>query len=268
MMGNVLRWLILVVVVLGAGGVLYYEYDQRRPCAHPITYSIGAVDPRFGVTANQLKSDLSAAAKIWDKVAGRTLFTYGATGTVKVNLIYDEREASAKLGMQIAMAQASADSVRVSIDAEHASIDAAQAALNEEVHQINANGGATPAERAQIIAEQQALAARIASLNSEVDAFNASIKAMNVQVTEFNQTAGHLFQEGEYVRDAKGERINIFEFVGNDQLERVLAHELGHAVGLNHNSDPNSIMYANNESGNLKPTTMDVKDLKALCGLN
>lgn len=263
-----MRWLVLLAVVAVAGSAVYYKYEEGRPCAAPIVYSIGTVDSRFGVNAADLKRDLSAAAKIWDTAAGKTLFTYADAGGVKVNLVYDEREASAKLGTQITMQQASADANRASIDAEHAQIETDQNALNAKVEQINARGGATPSERAEIQREQQALDSRIAALNDDVAAFNGNIRAINGEVAEFNQTAGHLFEEGEYMQDSSGRRINIYEFVGTDQLERVLAHELGHAVGLDHNGNPDSIMYANNESGNLVPTADDIAALKSLCGLN
>ncbi len=261
-------WIILVVIGVSAGGFLYYKHLDTLPCTHPVEYSIGAVDPRFGTNASELTSDLAFGAAIWNKAAGKTLFTLVPSGGVKVNLIYDEREESAKLGLEIAKEQVTTDAMRATVDAEHAQVKSEQDALNAEISAINARGGATPADRTRITAEQQSLELRIETLNNDVASFNARIRALNAQVAEFNKTAGHLFKEGEYVQDASGKRINIFEFVGKNQLERVLAHELGHAVGLDHNDDPDSIMYANNESGNLIPTATDVSALKSLCGIS
>ncbi|MDO8571218.1 MAG: matrixin family metalloprotease, partial [bacterium] len=102
--------------------------------------------------------------------------------------------------------------------------------------------------------------------NRQVDSFNESVAALNAKVAEFNKTAGRTFREGEYVRDSSGERINVFEFVGTTQLKRVLAHEFGHAIGLDHNDDSKSIMFAKNESGNLVASASDLSALRALCG--
>lgn len=62
---------------------------------------------------------------------------------------------------------------------------------------------------------------------------NQLIVILNLNVNQFNTVShsnGEEFEEGEYVRDISGERINIYEFDGEKKLIRVLTHELGHAL--------------------------------------
>ncbi len=265
-MKDALNWFVLLIIIAVAGGGLYYQYQNTRPCTHPIPYAIGAVDARFGISNSTLITQAKAAAAIWNKAAGKTVLVYDPKGGLKINLIYDAREANAKFGSQIAVQQDKTDTARAALDALQAQYATKQTAYNDAVSAVNARGGATRSEAATLNAERDSLNALADSINSQVAVFNASVNALNILVAEFNQTAGHTFEEGQYVRDSTGERINIFEFVGNIQLERVLAHEFGHAIGLDHDADPKSIMFAKNESGNLVPTASDLSALHALCG--
>ena len=266
MRGDAIRWAVLAIVIAIAGGGLYYQYKNTRPCAHPIPYAIGAVDARFNIENSSLVSDAEAAAAIWNKAEGKTILTYDPSAALKLNLVYDAREADAELGSEITLQQADEDTARVALDASQAQFTAEPATYEQAVSAGNARGGATRSEAATLNAQRASLNTLGDSINSNVVSYNARVDALNVLVAQFNQTAGHSFEEGEFVRDSAGERINIFEFIGTTQLERVLAHEFGHAIGLGHNSDPKSIMFAQNESGNLVPTADDLAALQAVCG--
>ncbi len=267
MVRNAISWAILAFVVTIAGWQIYTRYVETRPCAEPILYSLGVVDPRFEVTEATLIKNAANAAQIWDKAAGKTLFIYDPEAALKINLIYDEREATAKLGIKITETQAAQESLRVALSARQDAFESLQDSYNEKVAAINARGGATPKEARWLDAERERIASLGNVINTEVRAYNARVAELNALIKEYNQAAGRTFEEGQYVRDASGERMNIFAFIGETQLTRVLAHELGHAVGLDHNDNPDAIMYAMNEGGNVKPAPEDLADLKELCGL-
>ena len=266
MKGNSVRWFVLGIVIAAAGASLYYQYQNTRPCAHPIQYAIGTVDSRFNISKSTLFDEMKAAAEIWNKAEGKTVLAYDPNAALKINLTYDARQSNANLGRNIVEQQANADSARAVLDAAQAQYTTDQEAYNQAVSAINARGGATRSEARALEAQRIALNATANSFNNAVASYNESVKALNTVIAEYNQSTGHTFEQGKYVRDSSGERIDVFEFVGTTQLERVLAHEFGHALGLDHNTDPKSIMFAQNESGNLVPTAADLSALRALCG--
>lgn len=267
-MRDTVNWLVLLVVLAVAGGGIYYQYENTRPCANPIPYALGAVDSRFGIQDGALLETAASAAEIWGSAAGKPLFTYDPEAKLKINLVYDEREENAQLGAQIAREQAEQDVARAELETLRAEFLAAETAYNRKVRRINARGGATPSEAAALNQERAELQRLADSVNAGAALFNKQIAALNAKIREYNQLAGRVFEQGQYVRDGSGERINIYQFVNNSQLKRVLAHEFGHAVGLDHNDDPDAIMYAQNESGNLTPTEADLASLRAVCGLD
>lgn len=267
MVRNAINWAILAIVLTVVGWQVYTRYVETRPCAEPVRYSLGAVDPRFEVPNTTVLRNAEHAAQIWNKAAGREVVVYDPEAELTINFIYDEREATAKLGIKISETQAAQETQRVALSTRQDQFEALQETYNEKVATINARGGATPQEARELERERDSLTSLGNAVNAEVRAYNARVAELNALIREYNQAAGRTFEEGQYVRDAQGERINIFVFIGEAQLTRVLAHEFGHAIGLDHNDNPDAIMYAMNESGNLKPAPEDLAALKEFCGL-
>lgn len=262
------RWVVLAVVLMIAGSGLFYQYQQTRPCIRPVSYALGNLDPRFNISTSTLIKTAESSAAIWNSAAGKTVLVYDEQAELKINLVYDERAETSKLGIEIAQQKLSYDAARAKLDALQAQLIAEKESYDQEVLRINARGGAKPNEIEALDARKESIAALSTMVNAGVERYNKSVATLNAKVAEFNRGAGRIFRQGEYVRDGSGERITVFEFVGTDQLKSVLAHEFGHAIGLDHNDNAASIMFALNESGNLKPTEDDMSALKSACGLN
>ncbi len=287
---NNLWWMVLPIVVF-----IYFNFLQPKPCTSPITYKLGTVDAGFGLSEAKLKLSLDSASKIWTKGLDKDLFIYDKNGKVTINLIYDNRQKTTQqntiLKADISKTSQLADSLKKEYESlmkdlevnkqlysDELSIFATkQKSYSDQVDYWNNNGGA-PAdiynnlakERNALMGEQQILETKRLAINDSADKINSFIQKYNLlvgdvneNINEINKVAGQEFQEGTY--DPNTDTINIYEFSTQDKLTRVLAHELGHALGVDHNTNPISIMYSLNKSNTLYLTKEDIADLKVVC---
>ncbi len=222
-----------------------------------------------------------------------------------VNLIYDDRQAATIEGKETQSAINSTKQTAENISKDIASLKSqyqtqkaqyesalqsyenAARAYDQRVEYWNAKGGAPRNEYESLNRERTALQNQQASLNEKKDAlialnarinslidhYNSLVRTTNVQVAEYNNSGyvGREFDEGVYIYERRGLRevreIDIYEFSDRAKLVRVLAHEFGHALGLDHNENPKSIMYRLNTSANITLTAEDVASLKQVCGV-
>jgi predicted Zn-dependent protease len=264
-----------------------------------VQYSVGSIDAGFKLTPDELRLALAEAESLWEKATDTNLFQHTAKGGVSVSLQYDTRQATTQknntLKESITNTSDTAESVRKEYESVQHAYDVAKksyeasgakynkdlAAYNTKVEYWNTRGGAPPAEYKVLQAQKAALGSQEAVLESKRIVLNAQIEQINVlsqqynklaqavnkTVDTINRTAGREFEEGLFTKNALGAKIEIFEYSTHAELVRVLAHELGHSLGLLHNSNPDSIMYELNESKNSKPTKEDLSSLREVCRL-
>jgi hypothetical protein len=189
------------------------------------------------------------------------------TSSLKVNLVYDTRQKHVAVGAALDAEDAEHQAARKVLDALQYQVIEQQDSYNSDLRALTVRGGITPDERQAFETRRAAIQSLSDSLRRGVMAFNDSNAALRSKVDRFNEDAGKTFTAGRFVRDSTGERIDVFRFTSDTELIRLLAHELGHALGLDHNDDSTSIMYMMDERGNLTASEADLRSLRKLCGM-
>lgn len=99
------------------------------------------------------------------------------------------------------------------------------------------------------------------SFNQQVDQHNQSIQQLNQDIVQAQQRfPAREFHKGVFM----GNKIEIYQFDGRDDLRLTIAHELGHALGLAHHNDPEALMYPMLGEQDLQHFRLRAADLQLL----
>ncbi len=293
-------WRIPLLLFILLVAVAFQHWYGSLPF-RPLTYRIGTVDPRFGMSREAFSEAVGQAVSLWRRAVPRELFREAPEGILEINLVYDYRQEAAErlkaLSLRLDDTQGSFESLKVRFQALKEESDQKGAALaqgfsayNARVSAFNAQSEAArrnpvsegafrrlEAERlelaeakAQLGLRQEELKALSQDLNSLVVVLNEFAANHNLDLVDYRRTGDSLgpeFSEGEYVQTGGRRTITIYHFPGPDGLVRVLAHELGHAKGLGHLENPQAVMHRLLRTQSLELTPEDIQAMRVKAGV-
>lgn len=286
-----------ILIIIAAFGGLYAFESSRVPCRIALVYTIGQFDERFGISKADFQAALAEAEEPWETLVRRDLFRYDETAAFPVNLIFDERQArtieSQKLEQELTTVQSKQESIkekynrlaaelksaRQDYDSSLAAFEARLKRYNIRVVEWNESDRTDEDEVEWLREEERALERNqdtleakrrkvnglVADVNRYAKEEEKIIDRYNAELDEFTEVygTGAAFDQGIY----SGEGIDIYQFDDRNHLRMVLTHELGHALGLGHVDNPESIMYPMMGEQDVENLALSKEDESALLGV-
>ncbi|MEK7598263.1 MAG: matrixin family metalloprotease [Patescibacteria group bacterium] len=294
--------LIFVVIAVAAAGFVVFKKGQpelrnyipiTKPCSSPLAYAIGNVDSRFNISKDGAAVLAQKAENVWESQTGLDLFQYDPNAQLKINFIFDARQQQAieavELEQKLGKLKISDNSLKVQYNNLYAEYskeidnynslakkyEKEISSYNKEVNRWNKVGGAPPDEYEKLNKEQDALEAMRKKLEKERKSINDLINQMNSLasrekqvISSYNESLNTFRNKYGGTREFEkgifnGQEVNIYQFNEDSDLELTITHELGHALGIGHVENTQSIMYYLMGEQDLDQPTLTSEDLSA-----
>jgi hypothetical protein len=276
------------------------------PCQQPLTYQIGTIDSRFDVSDRDVREAMADAAALWSDATEETVAIESEDGNIIVNFIYDERQelvdGELRFRERINSEQVRMNQFQRDYDRQRDQFDerseryvelAASTtreldSLNDWVRERNEAGGFTESDvdqferrkaaveeqQQRVLNERNELDRMAAQINRDTDRLNKMIDDNNRLIDEYNKeySGENRFTKATYQNTRDGGVITVNMFLNKQELTLILAHELGHALGMDHVSNPRSVMFSQMGGQELFPvvqlTREDREAIRNVCNLN
>lgn len=128
---------------------------------------------------------------------------------------------------------------------EYEELEDRRASLKKEASLLEKNREEMSDQKKALEKKFRTINALVGKVNTIAGSLNRMGRALNLTVDTYNQVFGmrEEFTTGLYTRDETGARIDVFQFYDHADLVLILAHEMGHALGVDHAIEISSLMY-------------------------
>ena len=257
-----------------AGNLSNGEYIS--PCDEIITFRITHIDSRFNISEDEVLESLIEAANSWSDLIDKPIFQHSPQGEITVSLQFNEEVLLIQEAIELS-SEISELKFRISVlkqEKERSShsymhklslfnrekrefnktLDEFYGWLNS--HYISSSNQSNMKKYIkknrgiedkyeELIQEEARLNYERNELQLKVDQINEVIAKNNKLIHRYSEIRDSLknYVKGNFVNEFGNKKITIYFFRDREELKSVFAHELGHAMGLNHVEKSNSIMF-------------------------
>lgn len=242
-------------------------------CDRSMTYKVGAIDPKFNVSRENVLQNAVNASQLWNQVVQNDLFVYDTGSVLEIDLVFDERQGSLQmLSKQEELLDEKKEDYLINkqqLEQKRSELEERLTKLNDEISYWNEKDGAPEEIYYEIIDRQETLNKEIDEIYRAADRLNLQMEKVNQEVDSVNQAAARFDNilsvkpEGG-IYDPSRHRIEIYIFENDQDLINIISHELGHALGLDHVDEEGSIMNAN-VSPESHVTQSDIEAISQFC---
>ena len=214
-----------IVFLLVLIALFLFLFRTASPCKEPLTYRIGNVDDRFGISREEFSQLVGQAASVWAAPLSRELFREEPEGKIVINLVYDYRqEASDKLkrlNYAISNTRDSYQELKVRFETLKAEFEQKKQVLEEELNDYN--------EQVRAFNEENEAGRRQGGVTEEV------YQRLQREKENLNRIQDHLQAEQEELKET-ADTLNSMVIVINEiamehNLETVTYREEGSKLG-------------------------------------
>lgn len=231
---------------------------------------------------------MKTAVSVWSAEAGKPLGRFDENGKITINFVYDDRQkltdGELLFRERIRSEQHLLDQIQNENDIRKDQFDeksgiytsiAEETAtelqnLNRWIEELNNNGGFNETtlqeyeqRKNQVETKQKTVLSKREELDQLADRINRSVdraveksNQINSLISQYNRdfSGESRFTKATFQRVNNGGVITVNQFTARQELPLLLAHEFGHALGLDHVPNPESIMYRRMEMQQTYPS--------------